>query len=82
MNASNFCTGNEQYPQLADIVLFGLSLSCFPSFERFPSNFKMRLLGKGFHTVISGGLFSTNVGHHISFSFRLSLFELSLSSFP
>ena len=51
-------------PPLADIVLFGLSLSGLPSRQ----GFQTRLLG-GFHTLINnGGLFSspTNVGHHSS----------------
>ena len=38
---------NSPSPPLVDIVLFGLSLSDFPS--RF---FKMHLLGRGFHTLI------------------------------
>ena len=56
---------------LVDIVLFGLSLSGFPStlgspFRASPQGFKTRLLGEGFHTLINGDLFSspTNVGHH------------------
>ena len=48
-------------PPLADIVLFGLSLSGFS-----PQDYKTRLLGEGFHTLINGVLFSspTNMGHH------------------
>ena len=51
---------NAPDPPLADIVLFGLSLS------GFPQGFKTRLLGEGFHTLINGVLFSspTNMGHH------------------
>ena len=46
---------------LADIVLFGLSLSGYPS--RF---FKTRLLGRGFHILIKGVSFSSlsDVGSH------------------
>ena len=60
-----FCTYvnlrcDSLYPPLVDIVLFQLSLS------GSPQDFKTRLLGEGFHTLINGGLFSspTNVGHH------------------
>ena len=49
---------NDPDPPLADIVLFELFLSGFPS---------MTLLRKGFHILINDVLFSspTNVGHHI-----------------
>ena len=40
---------NAPSPPLADIVLFGLSLSSFPS--RFFKIFKTRLIGRGFHTL-------------------------------
>ena len=46
--------------QTPNIVLFGLSLS------GFPQDFKTRLLGKGFHTLIMGVSFSspTNMEYH------------------
>ena len=43
---------NSLSPPLVDIVLFELSLSSFPS------RFKARLLGRGFHTLIYKGCFS------------------------
>ena len=56
---------NNPNPPLGDIVLFGLSLSGFP-FRASPQDFKTRMLGEGFHTLIKGLLFSspTNVGYH------------------
>ena len=55
----SFC--NRHSPPLVDIVLFGFSLLGFPL-----KVFKMRLLGRGFHTLIKGVLFSspTDVGSH------------------
>ena len=44
---------NNSGSSLADIVLFGFSLS------GSPQGFKTRLLGEGFHTLINGGLFSS-----------------------
>ena len=54
-------------PPLVDIILFGLSLSGFPS--RF---FKTRLLGSGFHTIIKGVSFSSPIdeGSHNPPPFR------------
>ena len=44
------------------------SLALFPSSScrASPQGFKTRLLGKGFHTLMNGGLFSSliNLGHH------------------
>ena len=52
-----FCYCNDPDPPIADIILFRLSLSAFHQ------DFKMRLVGEGFHI---GDLFSspTNVGYH------------------
>ena len=54
---------NSPSPPLVDIILFGLSLSGFPS--RF---LKTRLLGRDFHTLIKNASFfsPTNVGSHTS----------------
>ena len=59
--SDTICNGSG--PPLVYIVLFGLSLTGFP-LRAFPQGFKTRLLGKGFHNLIKGVLFSfpTNVG--------------------
>ena len=57
----HICIWNSLSPPLVDIVLFGLFL-----FELSLKIFKMRLLGRGFHTLIKNVLFHSpaDVGSH------------------
>ena len=64
--ADTICNGPG--PPLA--ILFSLSFL----FRAFPQNFKTRVLGKGFHTLIKGVSFSfpTKVRYHIYNSYNLA----------
>ena len=76
--SDTICNGPS--PPLTDIFLFEFSLS------GFPSRFKMRLLGRGFHTLIKGVSFSspTDVGSHINRTIYLktTLTMISTTNLP
>ena len=59
---------------LADIVLFGLSLSGFLS-----RVFKTRLLKRDFHTLIKNVSFPSPIGHSFGNSYRKHVFTKLLS---